>query len=130
MVENAKILSETLVNRGINVISGGTDNHIVLIDLRKNNISGKNCVEALERSGITCNKNGVPFDNSPPTITSGIRLGSSAPTTRGFGTREFRELGNLISDIILGFKDQDSNKTIEHNVKNRVTQLCKKFPIY
>ena len=130
VVNNAQILSQTMMQRGINIISGGTDNHIVLVDLRNLEISGNVCEEALERSGIACNKNGVPFDNAPPTITSGIRLGSSAATTRGLGTDEFEVLGNLISDVILGFKNNTSNKVIERKVKKEITEICKKYPIY
>ena len=104
VVKNAKILSSTLIERGIDIVSGGTDNHIVLVDLRNKGITGNNCEQALERAGVTCNKNGVPFDKTPPSITSGIRLGSSAATTRGLTENDFKVLGNLISDVICGFK--------------------------
>ena len=118
------------MDRGIDIVSGGTDNHIVLLDLRKKGITGNVCEEALERSGITCNKNGVPFDKTPPTITSGIRLGSSAATTRGLMENDFMELGNLIADVINGFENNVSDKSIEHSVKNKITDICKKYPIY
>jgi len=130
VVKNAKLLAKTLINRGVDVISGGTDNHIVLVDLRKLKIRGDLCEESLERSGVTCNKNGVPFDNAPPTITSGIRFGSSAATTRGLGENEFLILGNLISDVILGFDQNIPNKQIEENVKKEIVKICNKFPIY
>ncbi len=130
VVLNAKSLSKTLISRGVNVISGGTDNHIVLVDLRKQMISGNLCEEALERSGIACNKNGVPFDKTSPTVTSGIRLGSSAATTRGLKENDFVDLGNLISDVILGFEKNVSNKKIEKIVNKEIVKICKKFPIY
>ncbi len=130
VVRNSKLLAKTLIKRGIDVISGGTDNHIVLIDLRKLNIRGDLCEQSLERSGITCNKNGVPFDNAPPTITSGIRFGSSAATTRGLGEKEFLILGNLISDVILSFKNNIPNRHIEEKVKKEIIKICYEFPIY
>ena len=104
VVKNAKILSNTLIERGIDIVSGGTDNHIVLVDLRKKGITGNTCEYALERAGVTCNKNGVPFDKTPPSITSGIRLGSSAATTRGLKQNDFQILGNLISDVFADLK--------------------------
>ena len=130
VVRNSKLLAKTLIKRGIDVISGGTDNHIVLIDLRKLKIRGDLCEQSLERSGITCNKNGVPFDSAPPTITSGIRFGSSAATTRGLGEKEFLILGNLISDVILSFKNNIPNKQIEEKVKKEIIKICYEFPIY
>ena len=130
VVKNAKLLAKTLINRGVEVISGGTDNHIVLVDLRNLKIRGDLCEQSLERSGVTCNKNGVPFDNAPPTVTSGIRFGSSAATTRGLGENEFLTLGNLISDVILGFNHNSPNKQIEENVKKEIVKICNKFPIY
>ena len=130
IVKNSKCIAKTLMDRGIDIVSGGTDNHIVLLDLRKKGITGNVCEEALERSGITCNKNGIPFDKTPPTITSGIRLGSSAATTRGLMENDFMELGNLIADVINGFENNVSDKSIEHSVKNKITDICKKYPIY
>ena len=130
VVKNAKILSNTLIERGIDIVSGGTDNHIVLVDLRNKGITGNNCEQALERAGITCNKNGVPFDETPPSITSGIRLGSSAATTRGLAENDFKVLGNLISDVICGFKNNISDNEIENEVNRKIIDICKKYPIY
>ena len=130
VVKNAKILSNTLIERGIDIVSGGTDNHIVLVDLRNKGITGNNCEHALERAGITCNKNGVPFDDTPPSITSGIRLGSSAATTRGLTESDFKVLGNLISDVICGFNNNISNSKIENEVNRKIIDICKKYPIY
>ncbi len=130
VVDNAKCLASTLLDRKINIISGGTDNHIVLVDLSKNNITGNVCEEALERSGITCNKNGIPFDDKPPTITSGIRLGSAAATTRGLMHDEFKVLANLIADVLDGFFDNVSNQSVEKNTKEVIKKICKNFPIY
>ena len=130
VVKNAKILSNTLIERGINIVSGGTDNHIVLVDLRNKGITGNNCEQALERAGVTCNKNGVPFDETPPSITSGIRLGSSAATTRGLIENDFKILGNLISDVICGFKNNISDNEIENEVNRKIIDICKKYPIY
>ena len=130
VVKNSKILSNTLIERGINIVSGGTDNHIVLVDLRNKGITGNYCEQALERAGITCNKNGVPFDETPPSITSGIRLGSSAATTRGLAENDFKVLGNLISDVICGFKNNISDDEIENEVNRKIIDICKKYPIY
>ena len=130
VVKNAKILSSTLIERGIDIVSGGTDNHIVLVDLRNKGITGDNCEQALERAGVTCNKNGVPFDKTPPSITSGIRLGSSAATTRGLRESDFKVLGNLISDVICGFNNNISDKDIENKVNKKIIDICKKYPIY
>ena len=130
VVKNAKILSNTLIERGIDIVSGGTDNHIVLVDLRNKGIKGNSCEQALERAGITCNKNGVPFDETPPSITSGIRLGSSAATTRGLTENDFKVLGNLISDVICGFKNNISDNEIENEVNRKIIDICKKYPIY
>ena len=122
--------ANTLIERGIDIVSGGTDNHIVLVDLRNKGITGNNCEHALERAGITCNKNGVPFDEMPPSITSGIRLGSSAATTRGLKQNDFQILGNLISDVICGFENNISNTNIENAVKCKIINICKQYPIY
>ena len=130
VVKNAKILSNTLIERGINIVSGGTDNHIVLVDLRNKGITGNNCEHALEKAGVTCNKNGVPFDETPPSITSGIRLGSSAATTRGLKQNDFQILGNLISDVICGFEKNISDTKIENEVNRKIIDICKKYPIY
>lgn len=130
VVLNAKCLSNTLIDRGYEVISGGTDNHIVLLSLKKQNITGANAEIALENAGLTCNKNGIPFDPLPPTITSGIRFGSAAATTRGFSSKEFALIGNLIADVLDAFDNGESNQECEKSVFENVKKLCSKFPIY
>ena len=128
---NAKILSETLKNNGFKIFSGGTDTHLMLVDLRPFNVTGKDAETSLCRANITCNKNGIPFDSAKPTITSGIRLGSQAATTRGFGLNEFKTVGNLITKVIKGLtKNSDDNSVIESEVRKEVIELCSKFPIY
>ena len=104
VVENAKVLSDVMLERGLEVVSGGTDTHLVLVDLRPKNLTGKAAEKSLENAGITCNKNGVPFDPESPFVTSGIRLGSPAGTSRGFGRDEFKLVGNLIGDVLDGFQ--------------------------
>ena len=130
VVLNAQCLSNTLINRGYEVISGGTDNHIVLLSLKKQNITGANAEIALENAGLTCNKNGIPFDPLPPTITSGIRFGSAAATTRGFSSKEFALIGNFIADVLDAFDNGESNQECEKSVFENVKKLCSKFPIY
>ena len=130
VVSNAQCLSNTLINRGYEVISGGTDNHIVLLSLKKQNITGANAEIALENAGLTCNKNGIPFDPLPPTITSGIRFGSAAATTRGFASEEFSLIGNFIADVLDAFDNGQSNQECEESVFENVRKLCSKFPIY
>jgi len=130
IVLNADCLSKTLMNRGYSIVSGGTDNHIVLLDLIDKNITGNTAEIALEKSGLTCNKNGVPFDPLPPSVTSGVRFGSAAATTRGFGSDEFKLIGNLIADVLDGFENNISNNKIEIATKEKVSNLCLKFPIY
>ena len=130
VVLNAKCLSNTLIDRGYEVISGGTDNHIVLLSLKKQNITGANAEIALENAGLTCNKNGIPFDPLPPTITSGIRFGSAAATTRGFTSKEFALIGNFIADVLDAFDNGESNQECEKSVFENVKKLCSKFPIY
>ena len=130
VVSNAQCLSNTLINRGYEVISGGTDNHIVLLSLKKQNITGANAEIALENAGLTCNKNGIPFDPLPPTITSGIRFGSAAATTRGFASEEFALIGNFIADVLDAFDNGQSNQECEKSVFENVRKLCSKFPIY
>ncbi len=124
VVKNANILAETLKSRGMNLVSGGTDNHLMLVDLRNKNITGKDAANRLDEAGITCNKNGVPFDDKSPFVTSGIRLGSPALTTRGFKEDEFKKVGTLIADIIENIEDA---KTLG-KVKGEVKELCSKFP--
>jgi len=130
VVLNAKCLSNTLIDRGYEVISGGTDNHIVLLSLKKQNITGANAEIALENAGLTCNKNGIPFDPLPPTITSGIRFGSAAATTRGFSSKEFALIGNFIADVLDAFDNGESSHECEKSVFENVKKLCSKFPIY
>ena len=130
IVSNAQTLSNTLLNRGFEIISGGTDNHIVLLSLKSKNITGANAEIALENAGLTCNKNGIPFDPLPPTITSGIRFGSAAATTRGFGSKEFALIGNFIADVLDSFDNGQSNVECEKTVFEDVKKLCSKFPIY
>jgi glycine hydroxymethyltransferase len=129
VIENAKVLAARLEQRGCAVISGGTDTHLALIDLTPKGVTGKQADEALERAGITCNKNGVPFDPLPPMQTSGIRVGSPAGTTRGFGPAEFSEIADMIADVLDGLVAQD-NGAIEARVKIQVKALCARFPIY
>ena len=131
VLSNAKILSETLKNNGFKIFSGGTDTHLMLVDLRPFNVTGKAAESSLCNANITCNKNGIPFDTAKPTITSGIRLGSQAATTRGFGLNEFKKVGELITKVIKGLsKNKENNKEIEDEVRKEVVDLCSKFPIY
>ena len=130
IVLNAQCLSNTLIERGYKIVSGGTDNHIVLLSLQDKNITGASAEVALENSGLTCNKNGVPFDPLPPTITSGIRFGSAAATTRGFKTNEFKMVGNFIADVLDHFDNNISNSVQEKIILDNVKRLCDKFPIY
>ena len=131
VLENAKILSESLKNNGFKIFSGGTDTHLMLVDLRPFNVTGKDAETSLCKANITCNKNGIPFDTEKPSITSGIRLGSQAATTRGFGLNEFKIVGDLITKVIEGLsKNSNDNSHVESEVKNEVINLCSKFPIY
>ena len=131
VVENAGVLAETLLEGGFDIVSGGTDNHIVLVDLRPKSLTGDVSELALERAGITCNKNGVPFDPEKPTVTSGIRLGTPAATTRGFGAKEFRQVGELIGEVLDGLAaKRDGNGEVEAAVLGKVHKLCRAFPIY
>ncbi|MFL0415402.1 serine hydroxymethyltransferase [Sphingomonas sp. 179-I 2A4 NHS] len=132
VVENAKVLAATLKERGANLVSGGTDTHLALVDLTPLGVTGKDADEALERAGITCNKNGIPNDPLPPMKTSGIRVGSPAGTTRGFGTAEFREIGNMVADVLDGLakKGEKGDPDVEAAVRERVRALCARFPIY
>ena len=131
VIANAKILSETLKNNGFKIFSGGTDTHLMLVDLRPFNVTGKDAETSLCRANITCNKNGIPFDTAKPTITSGIRLGSQAATTRGFGLNEFKKVGELITKVIIGLsKNSQDNSKIEDEVRKEVIDLCSNFPIY
>ncbi|HEX8512491.1 MAG TPA: serine hydroxymethyltransferase [Allosphingosinicella sp.] len=132
VIANAKALAGRLKERGADLVSGGTDTHLALVDLRPLGITGRDADEALERASITCNKNGIPFDPLPPVKTSGIRVGSPAGTTRGFGTQEFRDIADMVADVLEGLRDNgaEGNAGVEAEVKGRVRQLCARFPIY
>jgi glycine hydroxymethyltransferase len=130
VVANAQALAETLVKRGVNIVTGGTDNHLMLVDLRPKKLTGKAAEESLERAGLTCNKNAIPFDPEKPFVTSGIRLGTPAGTTRGFGVAEFKQIGELIGDVLDGLSKGGDNSAVEKQVRARVETLCKSFPIY
>jgi glycine hydroxymethyltransferase len=132
VMDNAKAMGEVLVNAGFALVSGGTDSHLILVDLRPKNLTGNISEKALGRAHITCNKNGVPFDPAKPMVTSGIRLGSPAGTTRGFGVAEFREVGRLIAEVLDGLakNGEAGNGAVEEKVKGEATALCRRFPIY
>jgi glycine hydroxymethyltransferase len=133
VVRNAEVLAETLVAGGLEIVSGGTDTHLMLVDLRPKNLTGKASESALGRAFITCNKNGVPNDPEKPTITSGVRLGTPAGTTRGFGEAEFREIGALILEVLDGLKaanSEEGNAQVEAAVKKKVVALTDRFPLY
>jgi glycine hydroxymethyltransferase len=132
VVENAKVLAETLVAGGLAITTGGTDNHLMLVDLRSKKLTGKASEHSLEEAGMTCNKNGIPFDPEKPAITSGVRLGTPAGTTRGFGVAEFRQIGQLIVRVLDGLAKSNSqdNAAVEREVRTEVAALCRKFPIY
>src|SRR6202161_2767307 len=132
VVENAKALAETLKSRGLDIVSGGTDTHLMLVDLRKKRLTGKVAEAALERAHITCNKNGIPYDPEKPFVTSGVRLGTPAGTTRGFGIAEFRQVGDLIVEVLdaLAEKGTDEDAQAEANVRDKVRRLVDRFPIY
>jgi len=131
VINNAKILSEALTNKGFKIFSGGTDTHLMLLDLRSFKVTGKDAQASLGRANITCNKNGIPFDTESPFITSGIRLGTPACTTRGFGEQEFKFIADLIYKVIKGLSENKSdNSKIENEVQKDVIKLCSSFPIY
>ncbi|MGN1078735.1 MAG: serine hydroxymethyltransferase [Alphaproteobacteria bacterium] len=131
VVANAKVLGETLISRGLNLVSGGTDTHLVLVDLRPKHLTGKLAEKSLERARMTCNKNGIPFDPEKPTVTSGVRLGTPAGTTRGFKTEEFRQVGNLIGDVLDALSENPQDNTAaEEKAGKSVLELCARFPIY
>ena len=131
VLANAKVLAETLKNNGFKIYSGGTDTHLMLVDLRPFKVKGNIAAESLCRANITCNKNGIPFDTESPMITSGIRLGSQAATTRGFGLKEFQKVGELITKVIKGLSnDPNDNSKTEDEVRKEVVSLCASFPIY
>lgn len=131
VISNAKALaSSSLQERGYDILTGGTDNHIVLVDLRKDGITGKLAANSLDRAGITCNKNAIPFDETSPFITSGIRLGTPACTTRGFKEKDFVLVGHMVADILDGLKNNEDNSKAEQKVLSEVTKLIKLFPFY
>jgi glycine hydroxymethyltransferase len=132
VVENARVLAETLVAGGLAITTGGTDNHLMLVDLRPKKLTGKASEHSLEQAAITCNKNGIPFDPEKPAVTSGVRLGTPAATTRGFGPAEFRQVGELIVRVLDGLARSNSadNSAVEREVRLEVEALCRKFPIY
>ncbi|MDO7836155.1 serine hydroxymethyltransferase [Sphingobium sp. HBC34] len=132
IVANARALSATLADAGLSIVSGGTDNHLLLVDLRPKNTTGKAAEKALDRAYITCNKNNVPFDTASPFVTSGVRLGTPAGTTRGFGEAEFREIGQLIAEVVEGLKrnGDEGDGQVEAHVREKVLALTGRFPIY
>ncbi len=132
VIANAQALAARLKTRGADLVAGGTDTHLALVDLRPLGVTGRDADEALERAGITCNKNGVPFDPLPPVKTSGIRVGSPAGTTRGFGVAEFEEIGDMVADVLEGLSrgGEHGDAAVEADVKRRVRALCERFPIY
>ena len=131
VLQNAKVLAETLQGRGCDIVTGGTDTHLMLVDLRPKGLKGNAAEESLERAGITCNKNGIPFDTEKPMITSGVRLGTPAGTTRGFGVEEFTQIGNWIGDVLDGLAaNPEDNAKVEQAVLAKVEALCEQFPLY
>ena len=132
LAANARVLSETLVECGLDIVTGGTDTHLILVDLRPKSVTGRDAERSLERARITANKNAIPFDPAKPAITSGIRLGTPAGTTRGFGTNEFREIGLMIDEVLEGLagSNDGTNAAAEARVAERAMALCARFPIY
>jgi len=131
IVDNAHALAGALSAGGLDIVSGGTDTHLILVDLRPKGLTGKRAEASLERAGITCNKNGIPFDPEKPTITSGIRVGTPASTSRGFGQAEFKKTGELMIEVLDGLaRNPEDNESVERSVGQRVKELCEEFPIY
>lgn len=132
IVDNARVLAQTLIDGGLDIVSGGTDSHIVLVDLRPKGLTGNRAEEALERAGMTCNKNAVPFDPEKPFVTSGVRLGTPAGTTRGFGQEEFRQVGEWAIEVLDGLaaNGPEGNADVENAIKAKVEAMCARFPIY
>ena len=132
VIKNAQALADQLMQGGLDIVTGGTDSHLMLVDLRPKGVKGNATEKALGRAHITCNKNGIPFDTEKPTITSGVRLGTPAGTTRGFGEAEFRQIGAWITEVVDGLaaNGEDGNAAVEAKVKAEVEALCKQFPIY
>ena len=132
VIDNARALSDELIKGGLDIVTGGTDTHLCLVDLRPKGVKGNAAEQALLRAHITCNKNGIPFDPEPPMVTSGLRLGTPAGTTRGFGEAEFREIARLITEVVDGLaaNGEEGNAEVETSVRARVQALCDRFPIY
>jgi glycine hydroxymethyltransferase len=131
VLRNAQALGNVLTSGGVDLVTGGTDNHLLLVDLRSKRLTGTQAEKALERAGITCNKNGIPFDTENPTVTSGIRLGTPAGTTRGFGTEQFEQVGQMILEVLSALeREPNGDERVERAVRNRVRDLCSQFPIY
>ncbi|HEM7852387.1 Serine hydroxymethyltransferase 2 [Burkholderia multivorans] len=131
VLRNAQTLAQVLVAGGLTLVTGGTDNHLLLVDLRARRITGMQAEKALERAGITCNKNGIPFDTANPTVTSGIRLGTPAGTTRGFGPAQFEQIGDMILAVLAALeRNPDGDEAVERAVRTHVRDLCNQFPIY
>ena len=131
VVENAKVLADSLISKGLAIVSGGTDSHLMLVDLRPKGVTGKAAASSLHRAYLTCNYNGIPFDPQPPMVTSGIRLGTPASTTRGFGTAEFRQVAALIAEVVDGVaQNGEANGEVEAAVREKVLDLTARFPIY
>jgi glycine hydroxymethyltransferase len=132
IVDNARALAASLANRGLRIVSGGTDNHLMLVDLTAKNVTGKAAEKGLDRASLTCNKNGIPFDTRSPFVTSGIRLGTPAGTTRGFGVEEFAAVGDLIAEVVEGLSHngEEGDAQVEARVRSSVEALCARFPIY
>ena len=132
LADNAKVLAETLVEGGLDIVTGGTDCHLMLVDLRPKNVTGKAAEASLERAHMTANKNAIPFDPAKPAVTSGIRLGTPAATTRGFGPDEFRMVGRFIVEVLDGLSasNDGDNAAVEAAVGAKVLELCARFPIY
>jgi glycine hydroxymethyltransferase len=131
VLDNARALADALAASGLDIVSGGTDSHLMLVDLRPKGVTGKAAEAGLERANITCNKNGIPFDPAPPAVTSGVRLGTPAGTTRGFGQAEFRRIGKLIAEVVDGLgSNPEDNGAVESKVRDEVLALCARFHIY
>jgi glycine hydroxymethyltransferase len=132
VIENAKAMGEVLVQNGFALVSGGTDSHLILVDLRPKKLTGNVAEKALGRANITVNKNGIPFDPEKPMVTSGIRLGSPAGTTRGFGVAEFQEIGRMIAEVLDGVakNGEEGNAEVEAKVRAQAIALCDRFPVY
>lgn len=133
VVANAKVLSQVLINRGLKITTGATDCHLMVVDLTPlENLTGKEAEKVLERAGLTCNKNAIPNDPRSPFVTSGLRFGTAAGTSRGFKSQEFERVGHMICDVLEGFvkNGEDGNRLLEQKIRDEVAQICKKFPIY